>query len=79
MKATRAEPKLNACPFCGLDFNLGTKRELLGAHQTLACFYIVCLGCCGAVGPQGETEEEAIAAWNRRAPASTHPPQEDSP
>ena len=55
---------LKACPFCGGDdvdgsFGLGQRSD--GSD------YIVS-GCneCGACGPDEETEEEAIKAWNTR-------------
>jgi ribosomal protein L37AE/L43A len=78
MKATRAEPKLNACPFCGGEALLRT---------SFGVWSVSCDPCelrvYGKKPVAGEdrmeddlTEAGAIAAWNRRIPTR---PQEDSP
>lgn len=48
------------CPFCGAD-GLPCEREHLDHCNTVAC------SACGAF-VEGYTEDEARAAWNRRAP-----------
>jgi Lar family restriction alleviation protein len=54
-------PKLERCPFCGWP-----------AASNFAQVGVAWVTCtdCGAEGPVEDTEAEAIAAWNRRAPAS---------
>jgi Lar family restriction alleviation protein len=51
--------ELKPCPFCG-----GTPRSFWGSDVN----YVQCLAC-SADGPVADTEDEAIAAWNRRAEA----------
>ena len=54
------ELKLKPCPFCGSD-DLGMN----GGSE-----YVFCRGC-GAEGAWNDDNvEEAIAAWNRRAPCA---------
>lgn len=55
----------NECPFCGsTDTTLDSQFGTAGGTR-----YIMCRRC-GAEGPhsgrQAQSEEEAIAAWNRR-------------
>lgn len=56
------KPKLLSCPFCG-----GTD---LDPRMALDHKGNVNAGCydCGAIGPDCNSIEEAIAAWNKRAP-----------
>lgn len=49
---------LNSCPFCG-------NADLECGHDPDASLYRVECNC-GACGPDGKTEQEAIDAWNRR-------------
>ena len=46
--------ELKPCPFCG---SVGI--AVVGS-------FVRC-GCCGAVGPYGYTEVEAVERWNMRA------------
>lgn len=62
---------LRACPWCNrapnpVPQNTDTRRENGDG-------YTVAIWCepCGVLGPECETEPEAIAAWNRRAPDYT--------
>ena len=49
-------PELKPCPFCG------------GAgYQHKHFWAVVTCGTCAADGPAGDTEAEAITAWNARA------------
>lgn len=50
------ERDLKPCPFCGWPANI------IGV---VGVFYAQCRDC-GAEGPTEETEDAAIAAWNRR-------------
>lgn len=58
-----AEP-LKPCPFCG-----GNSGSLLAeaAYYKGSRFYVRCIGGCGSMTEMKTSEEEAIAAWNRRA------------
>lgn len=51
-----SEPR--ACPFCG------SRATIL--NRPVPVRFVACLDC-GAEGGSRRTEEEAIAAWNRRA------------
>ena len=51
---------LNPCPFCGGE---AETDFIAGYSYRIECWV---LGCCS--GPMRETEAEAIAAWNKRAP-----------
>ena len=50
--------ELKPCPFCG-----GRKFSKFGWSDQ---YWITCTGC-ETEGPSGETPDEAIEAWNRRA------------
>ena len=50
---------LKPCPFCG-----GTDLHVVSVYGTE--YYVDCFTCT-TCGPYGETYEEAIEAWNRRA------------
>ena len=52
------EYELKPCPFCG------GKAKLFGTESN-GIFYVKCLEC--DVDSNFDTDEEAIAAWNRRA------------
>ncbi|WP_157655921.1 Lar family restriction alleviation protein [Burkholderia ubonensis] len=54
--------KLPACPFCGF-VDCTVSRGLISKWS-----FVYCPGCL-AEGPACNTEDEAIAAWTRRAPA----------
>ena len=68
--------KLERCPFCGGEAKIENNDRTLYDRKTLGvvgveynnpeCFWIKCMDCDAFVGGF-ETEEEAIAAWNRRA------------
>lgn len=49
--------KLKPCPFCG--------SELIECYEE-KCGPFYCICACGVCGPDGETEQEAIDAWNMR-------------
>jgi Lar family restriction alleviation protein len=49
------------CPFCGEDFPF-TITRVLGEDM----FNQMKCGECQTLGPSGDTEAEAIAAWNTR-------------
>ena len=52
-------PELKPCPFCG-------GKELSVISVLGEDYYVECSSCT-TCGPSGETYEEAIEAWNRRA------------
>lgn len=61
-KAQELKPELLPCPFCG-------NAEPVAYEQT----YYAWVQCreCDAEGPAKDTGQEAIEAWNTRAPASS--------
>lgn len=71
---------LAPCPFCGGSTT--PKLKLWDGDPPMPGFYVVCDAAgwegkpgrgCGCSGAYGETKEEAVAAWNRRAaPALPH-------
>jgi Lar family restriction alleviation protein len=55
--------KLKPCPFCGcVELTVWTRREWSADPMS---FYVEC--SCGGKAWEARTQEEAIAAWNRRA------------
>ena len=55
-------PDLKPCPFCGGE------AEIWRAHRGLTA-WIACMGRCAVlVSKEYTADEEAIAAWNTRAP-----------
>ena len=56
-------PELKPCPFCG-----GTKLHINTTHQSPGlCDTVRCQDeNCGAEGPLGINEAEAIKYWNKR-------------
>ena len=60
--------KLLPCPFCGGEAE--SKMYLWGhhaeTHEPIWCYYIYCTSCDAMTDDVFKTEEEAIAAWNRR-------------
>lgn len=54
--------KVVPCTFCG------ARQEYLHLHTKKPC--IVRCGRCGAKGPEAETPDEAVAAWNERRDAT---------
>lgn len=51
--------ELKACPFCGKTDTVGVTRETPLGFDRVQCR-------CGRKGKYGDTEAEAIAAWNYR-------------
>ena len=51
--------ELKPCPFCG-----DTQLTIINVYGE--DYYVHC-DTCTTCGPSGETEQEAIEAWNRRA------------
>lgn len=65
------ENKLLPCPFCGKTET--AIWELEGFEPFNCCVFCDRTeGGCGAAGGFGETEDEAIEAWNRRANNETN-------
>ncbi len=54
---------LNDCPFCGCEATL-EESSIFPMQYAVICNRAT----CAAMGPKENTEEEAIAAWNRRTP-----------
>ena len=57
---------IHRCPFCGKHgkvFQYDTDPEEIGIQ--FPPYAVRCKGC-GTVGPQGDTEAEAVAKWNGR-------------
>jgi hypothetical protein len=66
-KMTDHEKGIEACPFCGEP----TTAEI--EDNGSGCFWVICDNVkdgCGCEGPYKHSEEDAIAAWNRRAATS---------
>ena len=63
------ENGLLPCPFCG-EVKYIECGNMYG--NTLYKFIVTCKGC-GATSCDGETDSEAIAAWNRRAGKEANP------
>lgn len=62
------KPTLGPCPFCG-------RTDLEVTHNGTAARWYMCM-TCRAEGPAGDSDAEAIEAWNSRAALSaTHPAQ----
>jgi Lar family restriction alleviation protein len=61
------ENELKACPFCGNTYKeeFAIRTTDLSIGDTAFNRINVCCSC-GAQGPDGDTQEEAIARWNRR-------------
>jgi len=59
------QDSLLPCPFCS-STDVKPRNDDV-AYLPPATRYVLCRGC-GASGANVETEAEAIAAWNRRAP-----------
>lgn len=60
--------RLAPCPFCSCDWEDSVDRAGLGLERDDDLFdeqmYVLCK--CGATGPNKNTAEEAIEAWNNR-------------
>lgn len=59
------ETKLLPCPFCFGEKCVST--EIAYGDDCRCRWLFACCNSCEARGPAAKTEEEAIAAWNRRA------------
>lgn len=59
---TVSNEDLKPCPFCGGE-DLHGQTYFDGQWH-----YIVCMTCCGR-GGESMMREEAVAFWNKRAPA----------
>jgi|HubBroStandDraft_2_1064218.scaffolds.fasta_scaffold00003_29 hypothetical protein len=66
------KPKLEPCPFCGSDMGrfAGMTPDAFAKGESsdgtaLKTFAVCCE--CGAIGPDGETMEQAVGEWNSRA------------
>ena len=58
-----------ACPFCGSPWNYGVEFRDWGdvsSRKNVTC------SRCGASGPTGATEAEAVAGWEFRPPPVPH-------
>jgi len=60
---------IKLCPFCGATESDGNDEGPylhLSAHQYGNKYvgWIVCCNGCGAIGPEKNSREAAIAAWN---------------
>jgi hypothetical protein len=75
-----SEPELLPCPFCE-----PLRQKLIGhpkivaygdeaANPCVENWHGLCVAC-GAEGPKAQTPQGAIAAWNRRTPASAVLPE----
>ena len=59
------EPELKPCPFCGsTQPKVSNDADL---HDHVPSWYVLC-SHCGCKGPEHLTLDDAIEAWNRRAP-----------
>jgi len=61
-----AVPELGPCPFCGTSMDPFVVQQ--SAFGRLGERFMVCCDGCDAMGPATDEMEDAIAAWNRRAP-----------
>lgn len=62
--------ELKPCPFCGGGCIQADEMESMW-DKSETCWRLICLDCCADI--QRETEQEAIAAWNRRAETENKP------
>lgn len=53
---------VEACPWCAVEW-------IKVRSENSACFCAECQGCA-AKGPEADTYDEAITAWNTRTPSS---------
>ena len=56
---------LKQCPFCGHDAEVITNDEEIGFSED-ALMYLVCCTWCSGNSGWALTQEDAVAAWNRR-------------
>jgi Lar family restriction alleviation protein len=65
-----ADETLAPCPFCGNGPHADGKWGVgVGGDEAGKEFGVICSGCGASSSLTCESESEAIAAWNRRAPA----------
>ena len=58
--------ELKPCPFCGSEGELFSDHSIsIESGESCTRSFVVCVECSALVS--GKTEEESIAAWNRRA------------
>jgi Lar family restriction alleviation protein len=61
--------RLEPCPFCS------EREALLYCHDEAGDHWIWCMvETCEVSGPVRKSKDEAIAAWNQRAPHPAHEP-----
>ena len=60
---------LEPCPFCG-----GAAEIWRATPGTTRKAWIACVGRCVVISKEHETDAEAVAAWNRRAPTGDGEP-----
>lgn len=61
-----SEIELKPCPFCGSEGESFSDHGIsIESGESCTRSFVACVECSALVS--GKTEEEAIAAWNRRA------------
>ena len=70
---TRSIGELKPCPFCGDQENLRVCYDGQLDKHVVECSSAYRKAKCIAMGPWAATRDEAIAAWNRRAPETEGP------
>lgn len=74
-----SDPELKPCPFCGGDARVDAMPVYVVAGD---CYQCICIGGCASSSAYYDSEEDAVAAWNRRAgwqskvPHDTFDPQQ---
>lgn len=54
------------CPFCNNEDNLEVETKSYRLVYVIDKYYVKCWDC-KATGPEKDTEEQAIDAWNKRS------------
>lgn len=60
-------PTIAPCPYCGASNDKEEKIWLIPDDYPFWKMYAV---CCDITGPYKATQEEALAAWNKRPPSA---------